>query len=92
MRIQDYPYNVITQEEPDWKEQLEDLEPGSVVIDSESDVLTLKYDAVFHKNRWFVAGQSITFRYPSLPCIVLVAEFGPDDYPEDWEEMGGEAL
>lgn len=84
-----YPYPVIGDLEP---ELLDNLEPGAVVIDSESDVLTLKYDPVFNANRWFVAGHRVTFKRPSMPCIVLVAEFGPDDYPEDWFDMGGEEL
>lgn len=89
MHIEDYPYEVITESD---KHRLEELEPGAVVIDSEEDVCVLRYDEAYAANRWFVAGDAFTYVVPSLPCIVLVQEFGPDDYPQDWFEMGGEEL
>lgn len=89
MRIQDYPYEVIT-EDDSWR--LDELEPGAIVIDSESDVLTLKDCLHYGTRRWHCAQDGTCYDRPSLPAIVLVHEFGPDDYPEDWYEMGGEEL
>ena len=89
MLITDYPYELI---EADDYERLEELEPGATVIDSEHDVCVLKYDHHYNANRWFVVGDRESYAAPSLPAIVLVAEFGPDDYPEDWFELGGEAI
>lgn len=84
-----YPYRVVrNQEELDAL----DLEPGAVVIDAEHDVLVWRYNLVHNDMRWYMAGVDYTWRSVSTPAIVLVHGWGPDDYPEDWEQLGGEAL
>ena len=64
------------------------LKPGAVVIDSEGDVLHLRL--TYEGPRWFAVGVGLAYMHPSVPAIVLVSGWGPEDYPDNWEELGGE--
>lgn len=92
----DYPYQVIT-DRAEVDAYTTDLEPGAIVIDSEHDVLQLREvdepgSLWFGLRRWHIVGGTADYRYVSVPAVVLVHGWGPDDYPEDWEELGGEPL